>query len=170
MRREIGTFDAFAETMKKIHNDGILLVAGVPPNPMTIGWGLLGYVWSKPVFQVFVRPTRYTFGLIENIRDFSLNVLPDRFSRQLAICGSESGRDVDKVSKCNFSMKRGERSNAFYIEQSAIHYECRIIHKNKLDPGTLEPEIIDRYYPLHDFHTVYFGEILAVYRNEGGRT
>jgi len=165
MRKRIEPFEVFTETMEEMRGEGILLVAGVPPNPMTIGWGALGYVWSKPVFQVLVRPTRYTFGLIENIKDFSVNMLPEEFNKQIAICGAESGRDVDKVAKCNFVMKRGECSNAFYIEQSVIHYECRIIHKNIIDPATLEPSLIDTYYPLHDFHTVYYGEILGVYRS-----
>ena len=164
MRKQIGTFDAFAETMEKLRGKGILLVAGVPPNPMTIGWGTLGYIWSKPVFEVLVRPARYTFELIENITDFSVNVLPDEFNKQVGICGTQSGRDIDKVAKCGFEMKRGECSNAFYIEQSIIHYECRIIHKNKVDAVTLEPSIIDTYYEDHDFHSVYYGEILGVYK------
>ena len=164
MRKQIGTFEAFAETIEKMRGEGIILVAGVPPNPMTIGWGTLGYIWSKPIFEILVRPVRYTFGLIENITDFSVNVLPDEFNKQVAICGSVSGRDIDKVAKCNFEMMRGECSNAFYINQSVIHYECRIIHKNNVDPGTLEPSIIDTYYEERDFHTVYYGEILGVFR------
>ena len=164
MRKQIGTFEAFTETMEKMRKEGILLVAGVPPNPMTIGWGTLGYIWSRPVFQILVRPTRYTFELIESVKDFTVNVLPDKFKKQVAICGAESGRDIDKVAKCNFSMKHGECSNAFYIEQSIIHYECRIIHKNEVDPSTLEPSLIDTYYPLHDFHSVYYGEILGVFK------
>ncbi|MBC8316087.1 MAG: flavin reductase [Bacteroidetes bacterium] len=164
MRKQIGTFDAFDETMEKMRGEGILLIAGVPPNPMTIGWGTLGYVWSKPVFVILVRPNRYTFELIENVKDFTINVLPKGFNQETAICGTESGRDIDKVAKCNFDMKHGECSNAFYISQSVIHYECRIIHKNKVDPGTLEPSIIDTYYEQRDFHTIYYGEILGVFK------
>ncbi len=164
MRKQIGMFEAFNETMEKMRGEGILLVAGVPPNPMTIGWGTLGYIWSKPVFVILVRPNRYTFELIENVKDFSVNVLPKELNQEIAICGSESGRDVDKVVKCGFDMKHGECSNAFYINQSVIHYECRIIHKNKVDPGTLEPSIIDTYYEQRDFHTIYYGEILGVFK------
>jgi len=131
---------------------------------MTIGWGTLGYVWSKPVFMILVRPNRYTFGLIENVKDFTINVLQEEFNQEIAFCGTESGRDIDKVVKCNFDMKHGECSNAFYINQSAIHYECRIIHKNKVDPVTLEPSIIDTYYEQRDFHTIYYGEILGVFK------
>ena len=164
MQKRIGTYDALEETLAGLGNGGLLLVSGKQGNPMTIGWGTLGYIWSKPVFEILVRPARHTFGLIENITDFTVNVVPAEFDKQMEICGTESGRDVDKIAKCNFEMKRGECSNAFYIDQSIIHYECRIIHKNNVDPVTLEPSIIDTYYDQHDFHTVYYGEILGVFR------
>ncbi|TSA29449.1 MAG: flavin reductase family protein [Bacteroidetes bacterium] len=165
MAREIGTFDAFAETMECMQGDGILLVAGYPPNPMTIGWGSLGVVWSRPVFQVLVRPTRYTFGLMEEGQAFTVNIFSEKFNKELSICGTHSGKDLDKAAACGFTMVKGEQTTAFYIRESKIHYECRIIHKHLLDPATLDPAIIERYYPLRDFHMVYYGEIAGVYRN-----
>lgn len=164
MRSEIGTFEAFGETMERLRGDGILLVAGVPPNPMAIGWGTLGYIWNRPVIQVLVRPTRYTFGLIEESRAFTVNLLSDDYKKEIMICGTQSGADVNKVEACGFTMAKGERTTAFYIQESTIHYECRIIHKHRLDPATLDPAIIERYYPLRDFHTVYYGEIAGVFR------
>jgi flavin reductase (DIM6/NTAB) family NADH-FMN oxidoreductase RutF len=163
MRKAIGPFDVFSETMDKLAGDGILLVAGDPPNPMTIGWGTIGIIWSRPVFQVLVRPTRFTFERMEASSCFSVNMLDDRYSCQLSVCGTESGRDADKVKKCSFTMKPGELPGAIYIEESYLHFECRIIHKRRLDPQALDPAIISRYYPLRDFHMVYYGEIAGVY-------
>ncbi len=165
MRKEIGTFDAFEVTMDKMQGHGILLVAGVPPNPMTIGWGSLGYIWNRPVFQVLVRPTRYTFGLMEDSQAFTVNILPDEYKKQIGICGTRSGQDINKVEACGFKMTKGESTTAFYIQESAIHYECRIIHKHRLEPGTLDLAIIEKYYPIRDFHMVYYGEIVGVFSN-----
>ena len=59
MRKQAGIFDLFKETTDQLDGDGAVLLAGTPPNPMTIGWGTLGIIWGKPVFQVYVRPSRY---------------------------------------------------------------------------------------------------------------
>ncbi|MBL7138062.1 MAG: flavin reductase family protein, partial [Bacteroidales bacterium] len=104
MRREIGSFEAFEETMEKMRSDGILLVAGYPPNPMTIGWGTLGTVWSRPVFQVLVRPTRYTFGLMEDSQAFTVNILSNDYQKEILLCGTRSGQDLDKAASCGFTM------------------------------------------------------------------
>jgi flavin reductase (DIM6/NTAB) family NADH-FMN oxidoreductase RutF len=164
MNNKINPFDAYHETIEKLSGDGILIVAGDPPNPMTIGWGTLGVIWGIPIFTVFVRPTRFTFQLMEKSIDFSVNVLPDEYKKQLSFCGTRSGRNTDKIKDCGFVMENCIEISTPYIEQAIIHYECRIVEKNKLDPGTLVPLVIKRYYPLQDFHTVYYGEIVGAYR------
>jgi flavin reductase (DIM6/NTAB) family NADH-FMN oxidoreductase RutF len=160
-----GPFDLYHETIDKLADKGIILVSGNPPNPMTIGWGTIGEIWHKPVFTVLVRPTRFTFGLMEQAKDFTVCVMPAGFDKHLAICGSKSGRDMDKVKVCGFDMLQSQKVSTPFIGQSEIHYECRIIHKHRLDPDVLDPAIIDQYYPNRDFHTVYYGEILGVFRH-----
>ena len=57
--------DFFAETMRRMRDDGLLLVttdAGGKPNVMTIGWGTIGSIWGRPVFVVLVRPSRYSYS------------------------------------------------------------------------------------------------------------
>ncbi len=164
MRQEADFFDVFKETLDKLDGDGILLVAGDPPNPMTIGWGTLGYIWHRQIMTVLVRPTRYTFSLMEAARDFSVCVLPDSFTKELAICGTRSGRDTDKVEMCNFHMEKGLRGDSSFIAESSLHFECRIVHRHPLDPATLNPAILTRNYPLRDFHMVYYGEIRGIFR------
>jgi flavin reductase (DIM6/NTAB) family NADH-FMN oxidoreductase RutF len=164
MNIKIGPFEAFHETIEKLSGDGILIVAGDPPNPMTIGWGTLGVIWGMPIFTVLVRPTRFTFQLMENSIDFSVNILPDEYEKQLSFCGTRSGRKTDKVKECGFTMEKGINIFTPFIEQATLHYECRIVEKNRLDPSTLDPLVIKRYYPLQDFHTVYYGEIVGAYR------
>ena len=68
-------------------------------NTMVIGWGGLGTLWGKAVCTVYVRPQRYTYEFMERETAFSVSVLPPECREALRICGSESGRDVDKVKK-----------------------------------------------------------------------
>jgi flavin reductase (DIM6/NTAB) family NADH-FMN oxidoreductase RutF len=55
---------------------GLLLAtsaAGVS-NVMTIGWATFSVLWSRPVWLVMVRYTRYTNNLIEEAGAFTVNV------------------------------------------------------------------------------------------------
>jgi len=165
MRKAVGPFDVYHETIAKLTGNGILLLAGDPPNPMTIGWGTIGEIWYKPVFTILVRPTRFTFGLMEKAKDFTVCVLPEGYEKHLAICGSKSGRDVDKIRVCGFTLDPGTHVGTPFITQSAIHYECRIVHRHLLDPATLDPAIDDKYYQTKDWHMVYYGEILGVFKH-----
>ncbi len=165
MRREIDFFDVYRETLDKLDGDGILLVAGDPPNPMTIGWATMGYIWHKQIMTVLVRPTRHTFMLMESIKDFSVCILPVENHKELTLCGTRSGRDTDKVKACNFHIEKCMKAQSHFITESSYHYECRIVHKHFLDPNTLDPVVINRFYPLRDFHMVYYGEILGIYKN-----
>jgi len=69
-----GSLTAYAEeTMNVLDSCGCLLVSGnmEKANVMTIGWGLIGRLGSKPFFMVAVRPSRHTYEFIEKADDFS---------------------------------------------------------------------------------------------------
>ena len=166
MRRKIGFFDAFSETMEQLGKNGCILVVGEQGNPMAIGWGTVGIVWGRPVFIVLVRPSRYSFGLIENCSQFSVNVPTESLKKEVTLCGTKSGRDIDKVKRCNFTLEKGKIISVPYIKECSIHYECKIIHKNNVINAALNRDIAEEYYPKSDLHTVYFGEIVGVYREE----
>ncbi|HHY49536.1 MAG TPA: hypothetical protein GYA10_07300 [Alphaproteobacteria bacterium] len=74
---------------------GILLVVGSESedaNVMTIGWGMFGIMWRKPMVMVMVRPTRHTWNLINKAPDFTVNWLADERRSALELCGTRSGR------------------------------------------------------------------------------
>jgi flavin reductase (DIM6/NTAB) family NADH-FMN oxidoreductase RutF len=168
MRKQVGNFDLFKETVDKLDGDGALLMASNFLNPMTIGWGTLGIIWGKPVILILVRSSRYTWGLMEKSEFFSVSFFSDEYSRELEYCGTKSGRKVNKLEDCKFHAADGVNSPALFIEESEFHYECRIIHKTPVDPANLSPEVLDKYYGAgDDYHTVYYGEILGTYVKEG---
>ena len=164
MRKEVQLFEVLNETLDKLDGDGILLVAGNPPNPMTIGWSTIGHIWNMQIMTVLVRPVRHTFNLMESGQDFSVCVLPDQYRKELNLCGTRSGRDINKLEVCNLHVERCSKVDSFFISESTIHFECRIVHKQFLDPATLDPAIRKRFYPKKDFHMVYYGEIIGIFR------
>src|SRR5512137_3109350 len=66
-------------------------------NAMTIGWGSLGIMWSRPFVQVVVRPTRYTYEFMERYDTFTVCDFPARYADALDLLGNRSGRDGDKI-------------------------------------------------------------------------
>lgn len=169
-KKEVHYTTYLKETLETLVHPGLLLVSGQEkPNIMTIGWGTIGIIWGKPVFLVLVRPSRFTYGLIEEVGDFTVNVPSKKLEEVVSFCGTVSGRDYDKFREKNLTPLSGKRVKSPTIEECLLHYECKVIHKNDVLPPQLSPEIIPSYYPAGDFHRVYFGEILGVYASENAR-
>jgi len=154
------------ETLEVLSHDGALLVSVTKSghaNVMTIGWGTFGWVWEKPILAVFVRPSRYTYHLLEESGDFTLNIPPRTLAETVAYCGSVSGRNFDKFAERKLTARASRRVRAPIIEECVVHYECRVVEKNDVLLATLVPEIAQSAYRNGDFHRVYYGEILATY-------
>lgn len=153
------------ESLQRLEGSGLLLVSGPQGNPMTIGWGMIGPVWSRPVFQVLVRPSRYSFSLLEQTGEFTVCIPRDEQEPVCDTCGSNSGRDIDKIEACGLTLAPSARVGVPYITECSAHYECRVVHAGDLVEENLSAEILAEKYPTGDLHRVYFGEILAVYRH-----
>lgn len=155
------------ETIEAMNKTGLLLVTGDKHkhNIMTIGWGTIGIMWKKPVFTVLVRPTRYSFNLLEKHGEFTVNV-PDLSMKKIAdFCGTKSGREFDKFKELGLTIKHSTKIETPYIKECHIVYECAVIYKHTLDPKVIPHEFDKQIYPLKDYHTVYYGEILAVHKS-----
>ena len=163
---EAGYTDYLKETNKMLGLSGLLLASADArgnPNAMTIGWGMVGIIWGKPGFIVMVRPSRYTYGLIEMTGDFTVNVPTLELTNEVAYFGAVSGRDHDKFKEKGLTVISGKTVKSPIVKECAIHYECKVVHKNNVIPNELVEEIHKRSYSQGDFHRIYFGEILAVY-------
>jgi flavin reductase (DIM6/NTAB) family NADH-FMN oxidoreductase RutF len=155
------------DAMGKIRKGAFLTVKAADAlNTMTIGWATFGVIWQKPIMMVAVRPTRYTFGVIEKAHDFTVTVPSGDMSKAIAFCGSKSGRDVDKFEKCNLETAVGQSVASPIINVPGVHYECKIVYKSAMNEAFLDKNYDKSLYPQKDYHTFYFGEILACYETE----
>ena len=154
-----------AEVDYYLTNGGLFLTAEKEKvNTMVIGWGGINVFWNKQVFLAAVRKSRYTHKLIEKTGEFTVSVPLERDLKQaLDFCGTKSGRDFDKFKACGLTPIPGQKINAPVIGECPLHYECRVIYKQDMLPGNLDPEIKGEFYPDPDFHTFYIGKIVACY-------
>ena len=153
--------------MERIKKGALLTVkADDAVNTMAIGWATIGYIWRRPVFMMAVRDSRHTFTLLEKTDNFTVTVpTSDDFNKAIAFCGTKSGRDYDKFKECSLGLKQAQHTESPIIDIPGVHYECRIVYKSAMDRALLDPAL-ENLYPEKDYHTLYFGEILACYETE----
>ncbi len=161
--RDVDYMAVYEKVMNQIKAGAFLTVqAGEALNTMTIGWAAIGYAWRKPVMMVMVRDSRHTFGIIEKAADFTVSVPSGDMKKEIAFCGTKSGREVDKFGACGLQTAPGRKVGSPIIQIPGIHFECRIVYKNAMDPARLTRDY-DPLYPEKDYHTLYFGQIEACY-------
>lgn len=155
-----------AMATKQLEKGAFLTVkSGDRVNTMTIAWGSIGRIWNKQIFQVLVRESRYTHELIENALDFTVSIPMDKhLQEELTFCGTNSGRDIDKISKCNLILKDGKKSDSPIISNCPLHYECKIIAKQRIIEDQMSVDVGISFYGNGDYHTIYYGEILECYQ------
>lgn len=152
--------------MNYLHKQGAFLTVkhGDSTNTMTISWGNIGFEWNKPIFTVLVRKSRYTYGLIEKSNEFTVSIpLSENLKKELLYCGTKSGRDVDKFQQCNLKLEDGKSVGVPIIADCDIHYECKVVYKQEMNPELLDVSIKKSSYRDEDYHTIYYGEIVNCY-------
>jgi flavin reductase (DIM6/NTAB) family NADH-FMN oxidoreductase RutF len=125
-RMNVDFSDCLKDTVQAFREDRVLLVVQGkqgPPNAMAIGWGQAGIVWGRPIFTVLVRPSRYTYKLIEEAGDFTVNVIPSELKEWIRYCGTVSGRDHDKFQEKGMTAVPSSKVKSPWIKESLLHYE-----------------------------------------------
>jgi flavin reductase (DIM6/NTAB) family NADH-FMN oxidoreductase RutF len=162
--KEIKELEELRKIIGRVEEGAFLVVKGKErANVMTIGWAMLGVVWRKPTLMVAVRTSRHTYELIEQADSFTVSFPADDRKKEINLCGSKSGRDLDKFKECGLATVPAGKVSAPVLKIPGQHFECRIVYKTPMDPKALSPDL-GNIYPAKDYHTLYFGEILASYQ------
>lgn len=147
-------------------DDNALLTAGSMEqhNPMTIAWGTLGMLWRKPIAIVYVKPTRYTFDFMNKNDYFTISWFKENNREIMKICGTQSGRDVNKDELAQLT--------PFDLGYSVTYQEasqvilCRKIYVDDFQMCEMFDDKIMEIYPDELYHRRYIGEIIAIYQQE----
>ena len=150
-----------------IGKEWMLVTAGTPEkfNMMTASWGGTGILWGKPVAFIFIRPERYTYEFIEKGDTLTLSFLGEAHRDIHKICGSQSGRDIDKVAATGLKPYVTENGNIAY-EQARLVLECKKLYADFIDADNFVDKLLinRRYGEGHGgFHNMYILEIQNVF-------
>ena len=170
MKREINLWDYAGKILEQT-GKGVLVTAKADSkvNPMTIGWGTLGIQWGKPIYTVFIRESRFTKKLLDANPEFTINVPLDNSCKEiLGVCGTKSGRDMDKVEHLGLTLEEPKEISVPGIRELPLTLECKVIYKQDQDPNAIARENLEKYYTEgtvneNDFHTAYYGQVVAAY-------
>ncbi len=138
-------------------------------NTMTVAWGFLGAMWKRPVAIAVVRPTRYTYTLINVHETFTLCAFPKEYRSDLTYLGTHSGREGDKIAHTSLTPVAASSVPAPVFEEAELAIECRKIYTNEIVPENMIDASIEADYPDRDYHRVYYGEIVAVHGSDDYR-
>ncbi|MBD5133771.1 MAG: flavin reductase family protein [Clostridiales bacterium] len=138
----------------------MLITAGTKErcNTMTASWGGLGVLWGAPMATAYIRPQRYTKRFVDENEYFTLSFFGQEYRPQLNLCGTKSGRDVDKVKECGFTVAEGA-GGAPYFEQAELVLVCRKRMAMPMDAAAMPEDVKEKWYK-GDYHTMYWGEVV----------
>ena len=119
--------------------------SGLVQNLMTAAWA--GTVCSDPpMVSVSIRPSRYTYELVEKSGEFTVNLTDRGLLKAADYCGVRSGREEDKFSRCGLTKVRVEGLRlAPAVAESPVYLACKV--QNRLALGS---------------HVMYIGEIVSM--------
>ncbi len=117
-------------------------------NIITIAWA--GTVNSDPpTVAVAVRYGRYSYPIIKEKGEFTVNLVDRNMVEATDVCGVLSGRNADKFERAHLTKRPGVAVKAPYISESPAALECKVVRQ--IDLGS---------------HAVFFGEVVNVLADE----
>ena len=149
----------------KVFDEGWALVtAGVQGdfNTMTVSWGGLGTLWSRPAATVYVKKNRYTHQFMEKNDLFTVSFFPESCKKALGWLGSHSGRDGDKVAAAGLTPVYLDGAVTFAEARATL--VCRKMYAHDFDVSAVPADAAAAYYKSEPPHTIYIGEVIEIIR------
>ena len=162
MFKEISAKEIKDNIIKAISDEWMLISAGDKNgyNMMTASWGFMGEMWGSDSVIAMIRPQRYTMEFIDKSDYFTLSFYGD--NRDIhKICGSKSGRDVDKTALTGLTPIISD--NTVYFDEARLVLICKKQYVGKLSEKSFtDTAPIDKWYPEKDYHNMIIGKIHKV--------
>jgi len=157
-----------ADIIDLLDNKGAFFITGNKDklNVMNIGWGTIGYFWSKPTFIAAIRPSRYTYQFLKEKAEFNVCFTKGALNKQLVMVGTKSGRDIDKRNIEGITYIDSKTNSTPVIEEADFTIECKVLYTQPLDPNALPEDVKKTFYggsDPKDVHTMFYAEITAMY-------
>lgn len=174
MKKQIDIFEYAKEIINAIPKGVLITSRAERVNSMTISWGSLGIEWGLPIFTAYIREGRFTAEQIQKNPEFTVNIPIGEFNKKiLGVCGSKSGRNIDKIKELNLTLVKSNQISVPAIKELPLTLECKVIYKQTQVLSELPLEIQQKSYPQDvpssnpmnnkDVHIAFYGQIVDAY-------
>lgn len=117
-------------------------------NIITVAW--TGIINTNPaMLYISVKPTRYSYNLIKEQKEFVINLTTKDLARATDWCGVKSGKDVDKFKEMKLHKEKASIVKCPMIKESPVSVECKVKEMKNLGS-----------------HTMFIAEIVAINADE----
>jgi len=96
-----------------------------------------------------IRKERHSHNIIKQSMEFVINIPIANMLDKVEICGTKSGKDIDKWKECNFTKGQSKIVNAPHIEECPVSLECKVVQIIELGS-----------------HDLFLGEVVAIHMDE----
>jgi len=118
------------------------------PNIITLAWAMPTSI-NPQLVAVSIRPERHSFALIEETKEFVVNIPTMDILKATLFCGRKSGRDYDKFKETSLTPLPARKVKPPIIKECAAHLECKL--HSQFTTGD---------------HTIFVGEIIEAYADK----
>lgn len=161
MFKEITAKDIKENIIKSIADEWMLISAGDKDgyNMMTASWGFMGEMWGNDTAIAMIRPQRYTMEFIDKSDYYALSFYGDNKDIH-KVCGSKSGRDVNKTELTGLTPIFDY--GTVYFDEARLVIICKKQYVDSLkEECFLDSEPL-KWYENKDYHKMIFGKIEKV--------
>ncbi|MDH5793819.1 MAG: flavin reductase family protein [Candidatus Bathyarchaeota archaeon] len=141
-----------SSSYRLLHPMHIVLVSCVGkrgrPNIITLAWAMPASI-NPQLVAVSIRPERHSFALIEETKEFVINIPTMDILKATLSCGRKSGRDYDKFKETSLTPLPARKVKPPIIKECVAHLECKL--HNQFATGD---------------HTIFVGEIVEAYADK----
>ena len=161
MFKEISAKEIDGNLIKAIADEWMLISAGNENsyNMMTASWGFGGEMWGNDSVIAMIRPQRYTMDFVNDNDYFTLSFYGDNKGVH-KVCGSMSGRDVDKTQLTGLTPVFSD--GTVYFEEARMVIVCKKQYVDILKEECFADKEPLKCYENKDYHYMIIGKIEKV--------
>lgn len=94
-------------------------------NIITLSW-IANLCSRPPRMGIGIVPKRHSYGLLKRIGDFVINIPSKEHIEAVVICGTKSGRAIDKFDVTGFTPMPSTQITSPMIAECPLNIECKI--------------------------------------------
>jgi flavin reductase (DIM6/NTAB) family NADH-FMN oxidoreductase RutF len=96
-------------------------------NIVTVSWAGVSCT-TPPMVNISLRKSRHSHGVVMATREFVVNIPTSKQREAVEMCGTASGKDVDKFIAAGLSRLPASKVGAPLIAECPINLECQVRH------------------------------------------